>query len=194
MLIFLAILAVIIILLFCVRLKAHIEYNSVSEKLKIKVTVFGIPVFDSEKKKKSKPAKVKKQKQLKEKKPKKENKLNFRTIIASVKKVIGDIIRLIIKRLVIKKLYIEIAVASDEPDKTAINTGNANAYAYSADALLRNAFRVKSSKIKIYPDFLSDKTKTYFEIVASLSVLLTITGALSTLISIFKDIIIKDKI
>ncbi|MBQ4100230.1 MAG: hypothetical protein IJC83_01645 [Oscillospiraceae bacterium] len=189
---FFVILAVIIILLLLIRVCAEISYNSVLGDFKVVVKVFGIKVFDSSKAKPKKPKKTKKGKKKSEKASKKSKKTSKSKIMLFVKaglNILGDALNLIRKRLVIKSFYLEMSVASDEPSKTAINMGKANEYAYFAEGVLRNVFRIKQSKINIYPNFLETQSKTYIETKVTLSVMLTIMGALGLLIKMMKYII-----
>lgn len=189
---FIIVFAIVIILLLLIRVSANVEYNSVLDSFRVIVKVLGIKVFDSEKQKKKqqKPKKRKKKKAKTETpKKKKTSKSKVMLFVKAGLNILTDAINLVRRRLVIKSFYIEMSVSSDEPSKTAINMGKANEYAYFAEGVMRNIFRIKQSKINIYPNFLENQSKTYISATVTLSVMLTIFGALGLFIKMMKYII-----
>ena len=62
------------------------------------------------------------------------------------------------RKLLIKKLYIRVKLAGDDPAKVGENTGKAWAAIASAMPILKSRFRIRSSDVQVHPDFVGTKT------------------------------------
>lgn len=62
------------------------------------------------------------------------------------------------RKFLIKKLYLHIKLAGNDPAKLGVNTGRAWAAIATAMPILKSRFRIRSSDVQVSPDFVGDKT------------------------------------
>lgn len=63
------------------------------------------------------------------------------------------------RKFLIKKLFIKIRLAGDDPAKLGVNTGRAWAAIASVMPILKSKFRIRSSDVQVSPDFIGNKTE-----------------------------------
>ena len=73
------------------------------------------------------------------------------------------------RKLLIKRLKIHYTVASEDPYKTAMTFGSANAATSIIVPLLEEKFRIKKKDIQISADFETEEQKIYFNIAISIA-------------------------
>lgn len=61
-------------------------------------------------------------------------------------------------KFLIKKLYVHMRLAGDDPAKLGVNTGRAWAAIATAMPILKSRFRIRSSDVQVTPDFTGTKT------------------------------------
>lgn len=62
------------------------------------------------------------------------------------------------RKFLIKKLYLHIRLAGDDPAKLGVNTGRAWAAIASVMPILKSRFRIRSADVQVSPDFVGTKT------------------------------------
>lgn len=63
------------------------------------------------------------------------------------------------RKFLIKKLYLHIRLAGNDPAKLGVNTGRAWAAIASVMPILKSRFRIRSSDVQVSPDFVGTKTE-----------------------------------
>lgn len=83
-----------------------------------------------------------------------------------------------LKRITVKKLKIEVTVASGDPADTAMTFGYMNAGIYPLVSFLENHIKIKNKKINITADYSKDKTEIVFFAVLATYPLRLLLGAI----------------
>ena len=154
---FLLLLAVILL----ARVRVNLKYD---KQLILSVRMLGLTLFSTEKEKKQKKAKLKKVSKepqktdkpgQKPKKEKKKAKVTLENVLALIK-MAAEATGAVLKKLKIKRLHLDIVVASPDAFKTAMIFGGTGA-AYGWFAVIRQKFKISDEKVAINADF--DKTE-----------------------------------
>ncbi|MCL2627208.1 MAG: DUF2953 domain-containing protein [Oscillospiraceae bacterium] len=173
-----AIILLVLLLLALLRVGIIIEYDSDGLGLWVKVGFIKLRV---------KTDGVKKPKKKKEKKDKKSFKpgslRDFLEILKSIKEVLSRLRR----RLLIKTLVIHYTSADEDPAKTAIGFGTANAVFGAVIPILEQHFRIKKRDLRAAADFDSQEPGIYAKISISIAVW-EIVYVLFALLPLFKVI------
>ena len=80
--------------------------------------------------------------------------------------------------LVISKMELQIAVASDNAAQTAVLYGHICSVVYTLINLISSRVKKCSHKERISPDFTSEKTRVYFELKARIQIFFILSGVL----------------
>jgi len=108
-------------------------------------------------------------KKSKKKKPKEKKPGDFQTFLNAIKAVKKALDRLR-RRLLIKRLTLYYTSASDDPSKTAIGFGTANAVFATIIPVLERYFRIKKRDLRVFADYEEEKPRIYTKIIISLAV------------------------
>lgn len=116
---------------------------------------------DRKKAEKARKKKAEKETSLVQKKPKApdESLKDKITGLLPFVKFVGEFLGCIRRKLLIKRLYIHIKLAGDDPAKNAVNTGRAWAAIASVMPFVKGAFRVRSADVQVNPDFCGTETQ-----------------------------------
>ena len=172
----LAIILTVLIIILLLRFGVRAEYSEEGVFVVATVGLFSIKAYPrvvSEKKAARKAAKkaLKEKKTPKEKKEKKpeEKKAGgldyFFVILSSVKTTLGRLRR----RLLIKRLTIRFVAANEDPSKTAMVFGGADAVFGAVVPVLENCFRIRRRDFVASADFNATKPKIYLNAAISLA-------------------------
>lgn len=177
-----------LLILLLIPVSADLSYF---DRLIVKVRYGGIKVFDSGKPKKEKPAKPAKARAEKEGK-KKSEKQNFisrifkekgtvggiRFCFAVIKSALSRIIR-VIRKIKIKKLALNITVASDDAATTAVSYGAVCAAVFPVIALIKENTKIGVEEVNVSTDFdklspeisaaVSLRTRLIYAVIAAVS-------------------------
>jgi len=164
----------IIILIALLRVGVCIEYSADGFEAAVRVGPISKHVFPVEEKpgdaeKKALKKARKKEKVKKKKKPKKKMPGGikpFLDMIPPVKNTLGRLRR----RLLIKRLTIHYYPADDDPAKTAMLFGAANAVFGAITPMLDNTFRIKRRDLRAFPNFAAFEQTIYAKAIISLAV------------------------
>jgi len=151
----------ILILLALLRFGFIAEYSEAGFEMWVKAGFLRIRLKEKEKKKKPK--------KKKEKKPGKKGPGSlsaFLDILGAVKKALGRLRR----KLLIKQLTLYYTSASDDPSKTALQFGTANAVFGAIIPVLERYFRIKRRDLRAAADFDAKENGIYAKIVVSIAV------------------------
>ena len=166
---FLLLLAVILL----ARVRVSLKYD---KQLILSVRMLGLTVFSTAKKEKPKKEKPKKvsekppkaeQKTDKPKQDKPEEKKKAKVTLDKVftlVKMAADATGAVLKRLKIKRLHLDIVIASPDAFNTAMMFGGAGA-AYGWFAVIRQKFKIQDEKIAINVDFDKTEPEIYCDLV-----------------------------
>ena len=108
-------------------------------------------------------------KKPKKKKPKEKKPGDFQTFLNAIKAVKKALDRFR-RRLLIKRLTLYYTSASDDPSKTAIGFGTANAVIGTIVPILERYFRIKKRDLGVFADYEETKPRIYAKIIISLAV------------------------
>jgi len=176
----LAIIIAILILFALLRFGVSAEYSAEGFILKVQAGPLSIRVFPQKEKtekakikaeeraRKSKLRKAKKKEKAKKKTVEKKpgSLKDFFVILSAAKNMLSRVKR----RLLIKKLTIYFTSAGDDPSKTALLYGAANAVFGSITPVLENNFRIKKRDFQAFADFLTQEQSIYLNAAISLAV------------------------
>lgn len=179
----LAVIFGILILFALLRFGVSVEYSAAGFTVAIKAGPLSFPVFPRKEKpenaKKEAKRKARKEEKARKKAEKKaDKKAKKKTeekkpgaistvleILPAVKKLLGRLRH----RLLIKQLIIYYTIAGDDPSKTALIFGTANAAIAAILPGLESAFRIKRRDIQVLFDFIDTKQKIYINAAISLA-------------------------
>lgn len=133
-------------------------------------------------KKRLKKEKGKKEKEKKEKEKKPGGLQSFLEILSVVKTALSRFRR----RLLIKRLTLYVTAANDDPFKTAMMFGGANAAFGAIIPVLDKLFRIKRRDLQAFVDFTDPKPRVYLEAAFSLALWETVYIAVALLPLILK--------
>jgi len=156
----------IFILLALLRFGFIVEYSEVGLEMWVKAGFLRLRLKDKDEEKKPKKKKPKKKK---EKKPGKKGPGGlggFFDILRAVKKSLDRLRR----KLLIKQLTIYYTSASDDPSKTALQFGAANAVFGAIIPALERNFKIKRRDLRAAADFNAKENGIYAKIVVSIAV------------------------
>ena len=156
----LAIIISVLVLLALLRYGIIVEYSDAGFELWVKIGFIKLRMLDENKKKKPK------KKKKKESKVKRPGDLGaFIDMLRAVKNALGRLKR----RLLIKRLTLHVTSASNDPAKTAILFGAANAvFGVIVPALEKN-FRIRRRDLRAAADFNSEQPGVYAKIAVSIA-------------------------
>ena len=167
--------AAIIIILF-LRFGVSAEYSADGISVVARVGLFSLRVFPVkadpkkvEKRKARKKAKKEKKEKKKKEKPDKKKPGGLKVylnMLPAIKKTLGRVRR----RLLIKNLTVQLVFADEDPSKTAIAFGAANAAFGTVLPLLESAFRIKKRDLRASADFEATEPTIYIKASISLAV------------------------
>lgn len=145
-----------------------IVYNDTKIKAYLSLFCFDFLIYDSEKPKKQKPPKPKKQKQSKTSQTPQKKKFDFnliRSLLRGSTKALG----VFFKKVKVSKVSLTVAVGGEDPYKVGMTFGMLNAAAYPILGFLHTVENIKFTRVSIYPDFTSEKTRIYASFKAKIS-------------------------
>ena len=157
-----AIIISILILLALLRFGIVVEYSDAGFALWVKAGFIKLRLKEKDKKEKKKKAKKK------EKKPVKRgpgNLSEFLDMLKAVKNALGRLRR----KLLIKQLTLYYTSASDDPAKTAIQFGAANAVFGAIMPVMERYFKIKRRDLRTAADFDAKENGIYAKIIISIA-------------------------
>lgn len=200
---------VLIVLLLSIKITLIADYDN-ELNIVIKWLFFKAKLYPPKEKKGKKKKGVKKTKKISKKKEKPntlrrllkeqgfKGAFNF---LKDISKLLKHTVKKVLKRTIIKELFIDITVVAEDSAKTAIKYGEICSGAYSAIALLSSLMKVRKKDININTDFLANKTTVKFRLnvyirpitIAFMSISLTLKIIFMILSQIKKSDKIKNK-
>jgi len=156
-----------LVLIALLRFGVIVEYSEAGFMMWAKAGFLRFKIIDPEKEKKPKEKKKKKPKKKEEKT--KAFKPGLKDVIKIIKTVRNALSRLR-RRLLIKQLTLHFTSANDDPAKTAIMFGRANAVFYTITPIMKRNFRIKKTDLRASTDFEGKEQKIYAKIIISIAV------------------------
>ena len=192
MIIFLIAFFVILLLIFIIKLKFQIGYvEQTGFEVNLKILFFKLKIFPKNGKIKNRKKIVKKSNhQFNEKKPKKvKKKKSFLSVLKTIKmflKPFPRLVKMILKRIKIKKLFVDWCVCEENAFKTAIKFGGCSAVFYGILRIFqRNGF-VEIKSVKIYPRYDVEKGSCNVSLILQISIFWLFFAILTYIFGIIK--------
>ena len=159
-----------LLLIALLRFGVIVEYSDVGLVLWAKAGFLRFKILDPEKEKKPKKEKKKKKKKPKKKKTDaKKFKPSIKDVI-KILKAVGNTLRRLKRRLLIKQLTIHFTSAGDDPANTAKVFGAVSAVFGTIATMLDRNFRIKKRDLRASTDFEKNEQKIYAKIIISIAV------------------------
>lgn len=173
---------VLLIVVFAVPIYGHIAYDGA---FSVRMRVMGVPITlvpQAEKKKKAVSRRVKKDAA---KSAPKQKESKFKELVSLIKQddvagtlhFLREVARLaaktagrLLRAITVKRLNLQLLIASDDASTTAQRYGKACGVLYPAMAAIENTMRVRERDLCIEPNFLLEKSVVRFDIRLRLSV------------------------
>ena len=161
-----AIIISIFIVLALLRFGFIVEYSEVGFEMWVKAGFLRLRLKDKDEKKKPKKKKPKKKKEKKPGKKGPGSLSEFFNMLRAVKKALDRLRR----KLLIKQLTLHYTSASDDPSKTALQFGAANAVFGAIIPVLERYFKIGRRDLRTAADFTAKENGIYAKIVVSIAV------------------------
>ena len=156
----LAIISAVIILIALLRIRVTAEYSE--EGFEVTSRIGPFKLLGRERRK----AKIKKKRKEKRKEIRAGGKAAFMDILNAVKKTLSRLRR----KLLIKQLTLHYTAAGEDPVKTAMYYGSANAAFGIIIPVLEENFRIRRRELSASADFGADKPGIYAKVIISMAV------------------------
>jgi len=156
----------IFILLALLRFGFIVEYSEVGFEMWVKAGFLRLRLKDKDKREKPKKKKPKKKKEKKPGRKGPGSLSEFFDMLRAVKKALDRLRR----KLLIKQLTIHYTSASDDPSKTALQFGAANAVFGAIIPVLERNFKIRRRDLKAAADFNAEENGIYAKIIVSIAV------------------------
>jgi len=156
----------IFILLALLRFGFIVEYSEVGFEMWVKAGFLRLRLKDKDKREKPKKKKPKKKKEKKPGKKGPGSLSEFLDMLRAVKKALDRLRR----KLLIKQLTLHYTSASDDPSKTALQFGAANAVFGVIIPVLERYFKIKRRDLRTAADFNGKENRIYAKIIISIAV------------------------
>jgi len=162
-----AVILAIILILAMLRFGVAAEYSDEGMTLAITAGFLKIRVLPPGKKKKEKKKKEKRRKKEEKPEEKKPGKLgDYLKLVSSAKNMLSRLRR----RLLIKRLIIHFVSASEDPSKTALTFGAANAAVGLVVPFLEKSFRIRHRDFRLDYDFGAAEHRIYINAAVSIAI------------------------
>ena len=166
----LAIILSVLILIALLRFGLIVEYSDIGFKLWVTAGFFKFSLLGEDTLKKPKKKKLKKKKSKKKEKKSISIKPGSLSVFIDMLKAVINALSRLKHRLLIKQLVLYYKSASNNPSKTAIQYGAANAVFSAIIPVLERNFRIKHRDLRTSFDFTTDEHAIYSKISISIAI------------------------